>query len=273
MLITASIVLYKTSTIHLNECLRSLELCRPKIHLFIVDNSPTDELRTSYQTVLQDTYIHLPKNPGYGSGHNTAIRLSQLIGSEYHLVINADVKFYSDVLSPMLTYMQSHVEVGHMMPKVLGLDGSIQRLCKLVPTPIDLLARLLPLGFLVASTRRRFELINGPTDEIIFSPYLSGCFMLFRQSTLREVGLFDERFFMYPEDIDLTRRIAERYLTLYFPKVEVIHHHAAESRKSLRMFVIHVVNIVRYFNKWGWIYDAKRSMLNNQALRQFKTNI
>ena len=102
----------------------------------------------------------------------------------------------------------------------------------------------------------------------MFVPYLSGCFMLLRQSALIDIGLFDERFFMYPEDIDLTRRMAERYDTLFYPHVSVIHEHGRESHKSFNMFVIHLVNLVRYFNKWGWFYDSKRDELNRKTLKQ-----
>ena len=103
----------------------------------------------------------------------------------------------------------------------------------------------------------------------MFVPYLSGCFMLLRQSSLREVGLFDERFFMYPEDVDLTRRIAEHYETVFFPEVSVVHEHGRASHKSVKMFFIHAYNLCKYFNKWGWIHDPIRKRLNKKTLDQF----
>jgi GT2 family glycosyltransferase len=102
----------------------------------------------------------------------------------------------------------------------------------------------------------------------MFVPYLSGCFMLLRTSALIDVGLFDERFFMYPEDVDLTRRIAARYETIFFPHVSVYHEHGAASRKSLKMFAVHFFNMVRYFNKWGWLVDPGRRELNRKTLAQ-----
>ena len=98
-------------------------------------------------------------------------------------------------------------------------------------------------------------------------PYLSGCFMLFRMSALQDIGLFDERFFMYPEDIDITRRMHEKYKTIFFPKVSIIHSHAAASKVNIRMLKVHILNMVRYFNKWGWILDTKRRKLNKQVWR------
>jgi GT2 family glycosyltransferase len=103
-------------------------------------------------------------------------------------------------------------------------------------------------------------------------PYLSGCFMFFRCSALKEVGLFDERFFMYPEDIDLTRRMHKRYKTVFYPHVQVYHEHAKSSFKSLRMFAIHLYNIVKYFNKWGWLFDSERKKINKAVLCQLEQN-
>jgi hypothetical protein len=98
-------------------------------------------------------------------------------------------------------------------------------------------------------------------------PYLSGCFMALRVEALRKIGLFDERFFMYPEDIDLTRRMAECYRTTYFPKVRVVHDHARESYRNYRMLWVHIKNMIIYFNKWGWIYDQSRQKINSRTGR------
>jgi GT2 family glycosyltransferase len=239
------------------------------MYLYIIDNSPTDYLRYEFPIDINHEYIHLPSNPGFGKAHNLAIRKAQEMQSDYHLVINADVHFDFDVLSPMLLYMEANLKVGQMMPKILNTDGTIQRLCKLVPTPADLLFRRLANKITRDSRNKYFELHDFGYDKIMFVPYLSGCFMLLRQKSLLDVGIFDERFFMYPEDIDLTRRIAEKYETLFFPDVFVIHEHGAASHKSLKMFFIHAINIVKYFNKWGWFFDSFRDDINKKTLTQF----
>jgi cellulose synthase/poly-beta-1,6-N-acetylglucosamine synthase-like glycosyltransferase len=87
-------------------------------------------------------------------------------------------------------------------------------------------------------------------------PYLSGCFMLFRVEALRKVGLFDERFFMSPEDIDISRRMDAEFRTVFFPGATIVHDHARESYKSMRSMWIHAENLIRYFNKWGWIHKG-----------------
>jgi GT2 family glycosyltransferase len=268
--LAVSIVLYRTDPAELARCLQSLALYPGEIRLFLVDNSPTDALRGQIATGLPLDYRHNPSNPGFGAGHNIAIRQALAEGFTHNLVINADVRFDADILSPMLAHMQAHPEVGQMMPLILNPDGTVQRLCKLVPTPADLLFRRFLSGERKAASNRRFELHASGYDRMMFVPYLSGCFMLFSAAALREVGLFDERYFMYPEDIDLTRRMAERYETLFFPQVRAVHAHGAASHKSLKMFAIHAINIARYFNKWGWVSDPGRDALNRKTLAQFE---
>ena len=93
-------------------------------------------------------------------------------------------------------------------------------------------------------------------------PFLSGCFMFLRVDSLKEVGIFDERFFIYGEDIDLSRRIHERYRTVFYPSALIYHNHGAESHRSFKLLMIHFINLVRYFNKWGWMFDNSRKKIN-----------
>jgi GT2 family glycosyltransferase len=267
--LTVSIVLYNTSAADLRRCIASLSHFSGYLYLYLVDNSPSNALNGECPDTLPHEYIHLPGNPGFGAAHNVAIRRAQGLGSSYHLVLNADIAFEYDILSPMLVYMEKNSRIGHMMPKVLYPDGSVQRLCKLVPTPSDLFMRRFGAPKLREANNRYFELHDSGYDQIMFVPYLSGCFMLLRQSVLKEIGIFDERFFMYPEDIDLTRRIAENYETIYFPRVFVVHDHGAASYKSVKMLFIHIFNLLRYFNKWGWFHDPGREKLNRKTLAQF----
>lgn len=263
-----SIVTYNTDESILCCCLNSILNSTISCLLSVIDNSSTP-VSKSVAERFNANYVHLPANPGYGAGHNVAIKRSIEGRVDYHLVLNADVKFDADVLRVLVKYMDDNTHVAHVMPKVLNPDGSIQRLCKLVPTPFDLLMRRLLPKSLTNDARKRFELWGSGYDKVMFVPYLSGCFMLLRCSALEQVGLFDERFFMYPEDIDLTRRLAEKFETHFFPHVSVVHDHGAASYKSLKMAYIHASNIIKYFNKWGWVFDGGRVRLNNKTLGQF----
>jgi GT2 family glycosyltransferase len=95
---------------------------------------------------------------------------------------------------------------------------------------------------------------------------LSGCFMLIRVSYLQQVGLFDQRFFLHMEDIDLSRRLFNVCDCVFVPDFKITHLHNAESKRSLKAFIIHLSSSIRYFNKWGWFRDKNRDYLNSKVL-------
>ena len=90
--------------------------------------------------------------------------------------------------------------------------------------------------------------------------------MLFRSDILLNLNGFDERFFMYMEDVDLSRRCAEQFGAVYYPRVSIVHLHEQGSYKSRKLLKAHLQSAILYFNKWGWIYDASRVRLNKQCL-------
>jgi GT2 family glycosyltransferase len=96
--------------------------------------------------------------------------------------------------------------------------------------------------------------------------------MFLRAGALKEIGLFDESFFMYPEDIDLTRRMHARYRTVFYPEVQVIHEHAKGSYLNKKLLYIHMVNMIKYFNKWGWFFDRERQKVNKEILSKLEIN-
>ena len=181
----------------------------------------------------------------------------------FHLVINSDIQVTAEAIDNLLDVMQSNGAIGQLMPRVVDVNADLQYLCKLLPTPTDLLRRIL-FGKRGKESKANqwFELRHLDHTRPINAPYLSGCFMLLRTEALLKAGLFDERFFMYPEDIDLTRRIHRNYLTLYYPEWTIVHAHARDSYKNARMLWIHIRNLCLYFNKWGWIFDRERRQMN-----------
>jgi GT2 family glycosyltransferase len=270
--ITASVVLYNTSEtqlMHLLDCIRRSSIA---VHTYLIDNSPVPNMYPCMEWVGV-TYIRADANRGYGAGHNIALR-KILDNSSYHFVLNPDIYFGPEELEKMICFMSQDPSIGQLMPKVIYPDGSLQYLCKLIPTPADLFLRRFAFGPLKKAARlcsERFELRHSGYNQVMDVPYLSGCFMLFRTSALRHVGLFDERFFMYPEDIDITRRMHSAFRTVFYPGATVVHDHAKESYKSLRALWIHVRNSIRYFNKWGWIHDAERSRMNRETLLRLQS--
>lgn len=265
-MITTSIVTYKTDRIDLEKALACI--CKSQFisKVYVVDNSPTDELQFTIQFSEKIEYIFGQGNVGYGSAHNLAIKRAINLGAQYHIVMNPDVFFETKVIDSLLNYMNMNSDVGQVMPKVIYPNGNIQYLCKLIPTPMDLIFKRFLPSSIKKKRMEKFQLrFTGYTDFMNI-PYLSGCFMFFRVDALKKVGLFDERFFMYPEDIDITRRMHKFYKTMYHPHVTIIHAHAADSYKNKKMFKIHILNMIKYFNKWGWFYDRERECVNKKIL-------
>lgn len=232
----------------------------------VVDNSPD----TSLENVARDCgarYIHV-ENRGYGAGHNESIRRSLAEGFRYHLVMNADVWWKGDVPAAMAEYLDSDPRIGMAMPKVFYPDGDLQYACRMLPTPLDLFAKRFLPKKLTQKQMERYLLEDADHDKPFNVPYLLGSFLFFRCEALRKEGLFDERFFMYPEDIDITRRLHRHWLTMFYPGATIIHAHAASSRKSGKMLKIHLANMIKYFNKWGWILDGERRRFNRRLLRE-----
>lgn len=265
---TASIVTYKTRKHDLDRVVASALSDGGIDHLYVIDHSPDEAVKAMLPDDGRIEYIRRP-NLGYGAGHNHAIREAMEKGARYHAVLNPDIYWEGSVVAPLAHYMDEHPDVGQMVPRVLYPDGGLQYVCKLIPTPLDLIAnRFLP-SWIARKRVARYRLEKTGYDRIMNVPYMHGCFFMLRTDALRDVGLFDERFFMYPEDIDLTRRIHEKWRTLYYPPLTIYHAHAAESRKSMKMLRIHAANMIKYFNKWGWLFDSKRRKYNRRVLKNF----
>ena len=234
--------------------------------LYIVDNSPK-ALAIDFPEKVR--YIHTGENVGYGRGHNIALRESIYDQVALHLVMNSDIIVKAEDIDTLCAFMQSQPAVGQLMPRVVNPQGELQHLCKLLPTPLDVFGRrFLPASW-VRRRNSRYELHDADYSRPMNVPYLSGCFMLLRTEAVQKARLFDERYFMYPEDIDLTRTIHRDYLTLYYPAITIVHNHKKASYQSWRMLWVHIVNMCRYFNKWGWLFDAERRQFNTETERSY----
>lgn len=264
--VSISIVTYNSPAEELDALLRSLVQNRTAHSVTVVDNSPQPSLRPNVET-NGAAYLHVPTNVGFGAGHNLALR-QQLATSRYHLVCNPDIICTPHVLDELCAFMDGNPDAGLVMPQILYPDGLPQQLCKLLPTPADLLLRRF-LGKrgarLLQRQRERYELQGLDLSAPRSIPSLSGCFMFLRSSILQQVGLFDPRFFLYMEDVDLCRRVGAVSQTLYYPYASVIHGYAKGSYRDPYLLRLHLVSAIRYFNKWGWFVDPVRSQLNRRT--------
>ncbi|QQD15371.1 glycosyltransferase family 2 protein [Sphingobacterium sp. UDSM-2020] len=271
--ISGSIVLFKNEENILQDAIASFLNTDLNVLLYLIDNSPTDILRR----ICEDRrviYIHNPSNPGFGAAHNIAIKMAAKDNADYHLVLNPDVYYNNGVLEELTQYMEDNRDIGNIMPKVLYPNDDTQHLCKLLPTPYDWIGRRFnPIKSMVAKRNDLFELRFTGYDKIMDVPYLSGCFMYLRMSAINKVGLFDERIFMYGEETDLCRRLIDGgYRTVFYPKVHIYHHFDKGSHKSWRLTKIGMQSALYYFNKWGWFFDKKRSLINKSILSKLKSS-
>lgn len=269
-MITASVVIFNTERgelLNLLDCLKNNNIDL----VFIIDNSLHDDMREVLSDFSYVIYSWGHGNVGYGAGHNIAIKKAIELKSDYHLVVNSDISFEVGTLSELKDYMDQNQEIGLIMPKIVDLNGEVQKLCKLLPTPVDLiLRRFIPFKRILENRNISYEMRESGYDKIIDVPFLSGCFMFCRTEALKKVNGFSNRYWMYCEDMDLCRRIGESYRTVFYPFVSVTHIHKKESFLNRKMLWAHIKSAVKYFNYWGWFFDKKRRVINKNAMKQYK---
>ncbi len=274
MKLTASVVLFNTPRSEIELLFMSVFNSKCVEIFYIIDNSPNDKwrvLETEYANIANNAgtkirYIH-NQNLGYGASHNLAMQEAIESGAVYHVVLNPDIYFEENVLSSLINFMDKNSDTAYVLPRVEYPNGELQYLCKLLPTPVDLIfRRFLPKDW-GKNRDDRYCLKSSGYNKVMNPPCLSGCFMFMRLSILQENNIFfDDGYFMYCEDFDLIRRLHRVAKTLYFPDVTIVHDHARESYKSKKMLWAHIRSAVRYFNKWGWFYDRERRKMNKRVL-------
>ena len=272
-IITASIVIYKTEINEIKLLIQSIVDSIIDI-IYIIDNSPTNVLEESIRTFSSKfIYISNHSNPGFGSAHNIAIQKAITMRSLFHFIINPDIIIQEGVIYSMVEYMQKEENVGMMMPKILNMDGTNQYLPKLLPSPFMLLFRKMHNSSnLYDYYMNKYELRN--VNEICNVPVISGCFSLLNLNLFKELKLggYDERFFMYFEDFDLSRRFHQKCKTLYYPLVSVYHGYKGGAKKNIKLFINFSFSAIKYFNKWGWFCDRERKKINEHVLNELNYN-
>jgi hypothetical protein len=250
---TASIVIYKNPPEMIRKAAESFLNTSLNVKLYIIDNSPTADLQTTFKG-LPVEYHFYGENVGYGRAHSWGIE--RVNTSRYYLILNPDVVIHKGVIEKLSQFMDSNPDIGMVCPKVLNEDGSIQPLNKRYPTVFDLFVRrFLPkrLHRLLKKRLAWYETRDIGYETIHDVEFMTGCFMFCRTSVLKAVGSFDERYFLNFEDCDLGRKFQNAgYRTVYYPHVAITHLWGRASHKSIKMTWVFIVNMVRYFNKWGW---------------------
>lgn len=261
-----SLVLYHHNIADIQTTLDSL-LCTNSVDkVILVDNGECDWAKHLDHAKI--CYIKADRNGGFGYGHNLAINHCAHL-SDYFLICNPDIDFDPDELEKLLEVAKSS-SAGLFSPKIIYPDGTDQFGQRLLPTPLNLFARRFLPQYFSKKLDDRYLLKNLVIDKPTFVPSISGSFMLFRSKCLLALTGFDERYFMYMEDIDLSRRCAVKFGTLYVPIAYVIHEHQQASYKNKNLLKAHMVSAIQYFNKWGWMFDKQRRQINRETVAQLK---
>jgi len=250
---TASIVVYNNPPKMVIKAINSFCSCELNVGLQIIDNSPTDILKVSLLD-LPVNYHFCGSNAGFGQGHNKALEACG--ESKYHVIINPDIIIAPKTIESLFHFMNDNPGIGIVSPKVLNEDGSIQHLNKRYPTVFDLFARrFIPkaLQYFLKYRLERYEMRDVGYEKICDVECASGCFMFCRTKILKLVGGFDDRYFMYFEDFDLSIKMQQAgYRTVYYPYAQVTHLWERAPHKSIKMAIIFISSMYKYFNKWNW---------------------
>lgn len=219
--------------------------------MYVFDNSVDDPQKEEFQSFLQVNHVHYVdnhENQGFGKGHNHAL---EYIDSKYHAIINPDIVIQEDVFGSIFQYLDHHPEVGMVIPKIVDDTGHLQEAYRKEITVFDMFTRY--FGRHIFKKRIQDHTLSYMDYSKPFQvPFAQGCFLVIRTNLFRQLHGFDDRFFMYMEDADLSKRINQVSKVMYLPDVEVIHHWQKGSHKNKRLFKIHVQSARKYFHKWGW---------------------
>ena len=228
----------------LRDCLRSLEpdLRALRSEVWVVDNASRDDSAEMVAAEFPSVrLIHNEQNRGYAAANNQAIRAAR---GRYVLVLNPDTRVPPGALLACLAELDRHPDVGALGPKLIRADGSLDRACRRsFPSPEVAFFRLTGLAKLFPSHPRvaRYNLLHVDPNTPLDVDSVCGAFMLVRRDVIERVGMFDEAFRMYGEDLDWAYRIkAAGWRVRYHPAVVVLHYKGQSSRQrpasSIRAF-------------------------------------
>jgi O-antigen biosynthesis protein len=235
----------------LEQCLHSVRRAGENLQteVFVVDNNSVDGsvkmVREKFPEVI---LIENKDNTGFAKANNQAIKISS---GEYVLLLNPDTVVESDTFSKILQFMDSHPDAGGLGVKMIDGKGNFLPESKRgLPTPSVAFYKIFGLSNFFPKSRvfGKYHLGFLDKDQVNPVEILSGAFMLLRKSVLDKIGLLDETFFMYGEDIDLSYRILKAgYQNYYFPETRIIHYKGESTKKGSINYVVLFYNAMIIF--------------------------
>lgn len=232
MNLSVVIVNYQTFEMTKNTINSILEHSYPfSYEIIVVDNASSDDSLSRLQEYFKDKvkFIASSENNGFAAGNNQALRQ---VKSDYVLLLNSDTIVWENTLENIYAYMENHEDVGACGCRVRLEDGQLDKACKRsFPNVKNSFFRLFHIP--TNSKDDNYNLTDLADDGIYEIDCLTGAFMFMRKSALDEVGLLDETFFMYGEDIDLCYRIKQGgWKIVYYGESSITHLKGASSKKQ-----------------------------------------
>ena len=254
MKISASIVTYN-SVSDVDGVIKDLmnSDCYPNIDIYVIDNCSTDN-------TVQHIKSHFPSikvvpnniNGGYGYGHNTVINW---IDSDIHLIINPDIRFDGTLIRKIAEYLTNNDEVSMCTPEMILESGEYVFPPKSQPKLHYIVGRYLKNVKMLSGWRDKYTMKNSVVNSNK-SPFeigfCSGAFMAIKTKYYKMVKGFDDRYFLYYEDADLTRKISQYGKCMCVPTLLIVHEGKREAYHSKRSRKTMISSMIKYFNKWGW---------------------
>ena len=238
---------------HLEQCIRSVQKASEGIDadIWVVDNASSDGSVDYLQSIFPDVhFISNKENVGFSRANNQAIRESQ---GEYVLILNPDTIVAEDTLKGCVDFLDSHPKVGATGVRMLNADGTFAPPSRRgLPTPFTSFCKMIGLSTLFPQSRifGRYYMKYLNADEANPIDVISGAFNMLRRKVLDEVGLLDEDFFMYGEDIDLSYRVLLGGWQNYYLPYYILHYKGESTQKSSFRYVHVFYNaMLIFFNK------------------------
>lgn len=288
--LSIAVVCYRSRQSELQELIASLLVAvrqlrasveLPSIPISLIDNTEdpnwslslfANQIQALDKLNIELRLIQGHGNVGYGSAHNLAL---QELTSTFHLMLNPDVTLDAECLNEGIQYLLANPDIAIVSPQACDQVGARQSLCKTYPALLTFLVR----GYFPAAARQyfaqrlaSFEMHTlSETEPTPGIPIVSGCFMLCRTGYLHAVGGFDENYFLYFEDFDLSLRIHQQGEIAYVPAMRIRHTGGHAARKGFRHLLLFAKSALRFYNTHGWrLFRQERMEIPRSAAEAIK---
>lgn len=261
MELSACIVVYNGAPEALRAAQSVLEHTRRwPLTLYLVDNASPDGGGALLEKAAQDgtlaaapgqrvEVIRREMNGGFGTGHNTVL---PRLGSDFHFILNPDILLTEDTLSDLADWLAANPQAVMARPELHFPDGRVQSLplrrCSLRP----MLYRQLSFLRFLKKYNDAYLMAGEDLSRPVEIEFCTGSFAAVRTSVFKEIGGFDEKYFMYVEDADLTQKMLTRGKVYLVPQCKAIHAWHRAAHRELKPCIQQTASLLRYFSKWGF---------------------